>query len=281
MMEELDSSSIFLVEIDKIRPNRYNPNEMSEEEFNTLVENMRREGPPGTNPLEIRPLDASTWEIIDGFHRHKGAKLLGWKKIRCTVREVDEDRAQEINYAKNKLRGHINPWKEAEMFSSAWRKFGSQEAVAKKFGVTRNHVVSTLALGKIPSEIREKIPHNTNRSILEVLASIEGLSEQKAFIMKIFNGITVRQAEYYLRKLKQTEESEEPTFISFLIQIRQPNDINKSRIYEALKQAGIEADVTLFCKASMLSNTGICQLTGCQCIDYPRCIEKKGRTERK
>lgn len=47
---------IVLVEVDKIMLNKYNSNEMSEEEFNALVENLRREGPHGTSPIEVRSI---------------------------------------------------------------------------------------------------------------------------------------------------------------------------------------------------------------------------------
>jgi len=200
--EEKVAGKVILVETDRIRPNRYNPNEMSDEEFSALQENMKKEGPHGTSPLEVRPLDASSWEIIDGFHRWKASRLLGWKKIRCIVREVDEDRAQEINYEKNRLRGHINPFKEAELFYSTWSKIKTQEAVAKKFGVSQPYVADRLSLRKVPDEVRGIIPRGINPSLLEILARIDDPSDQETLAKKIAEGCTVRDAEAFVKGLE-------------------------------------------------------------------------------
>ena len=209
--EEKVAGRIVLVEADRIRPNKYNPNEMSDEEFNALLENMKKEGSHGTSPLEVRPLNASTWEIVDGFHRWKAAKLLGWNKIRCIVREVDEDRAQEINYEKNRLRGHINPFKEAEMFNAKWKKLMRQDDVAKKFGVTQPYVADALSLIKIPDEVREIIARAINRPsprVLRILATIDPI-DQEILAKKIASpeGCTVREAEAFAKGLGTEEET--------------------------------------------------------------------------
>ena len=94
------------------------------------------------------------------------------------VREVDEDRAQEINYAKNKLRGHINPFKEAELFFHTWEKVKRLEDIGKKFGVSISYVSETVSLRKIPDEVQKIIPRGINRSLLEILARLEDPSEQ-------------------------------------------------------------------------------------------------------
>jgi co-chaperonin GroES (HSP10) len=54
--EESLTGKILLMDVDQIQTNPYNPNEMRDDEFKALVENMRREGPHGTSPIEIRPL---------------------------------------------------------------------------------------------------------------------------------------------------------------------------------------------------------------------------------
>jgi hypothetical protein len=58
---ELIAGKIRLVEVDDIQPNQYNPNEMSEEEFKALVENMKQEGPHGTSPIEVRLIKGSDY----------------------------------------------------------------------------------------------------------------------------------------------------------------------------------------------------------------------------
>jgi ParB family chromosome partitioning protein len=202
--EELTAGKIMWASLSSFHPNKYNPNEMTPEEYAALGANMIKEGPHGTDPLTVRP-DGMGFEIIDGEHRWKKAGELKWERIRYVVREVDEDRAQEINYAKNKLRGHINPWKEAELFSSAWSKFKTQEVVAKKFGVTQPYVADALSLLKVPDEVREIIARaiiQPSSRVLRILASLEDPTDQEALAMEIANGITVREAEDFVKNLE-------------------------------------------------------------------------------
>ena len=223
---ELLAGKILLVEIDVIQPNQYNPNEMSEEEFKALVENMKREGPHGTDPLLVRPLDKG-FELIDGEHRHRSAQQLGWEKIRVTVRKVDEHRAQEINYAKNRLRGHINPFKEADLFASNWKRLGTQEAVANKFEVSRQYVTDALSLLKIPDEVREKIDARaSSRRTLRILATIDDPADQEKLAEKIGQGITVREAQTFASSLK-AEVGSEPTSVDTGLPTSEPTKVPK------------------------------------------------------
>jgi len=213
-LKPLAQDEVLWVELGKLKPNRYNPNEMSEEEFQPLLENMRKEGPNGTDPLLIRPLGADDWEIIDGFHRYKAAGVLAWPKIRCMVRRVDEDRAQEINYAKNKLRGSINPWKEAELFEASRKKGLTQEAIAKKFGLSsRQYVESTLSLLRVSPTVRQFAPRGANRSLLELLARVDDPVKQTILAKRITHpqGCTVREAEQLLNTLEQYPSEPSPT----------------------------------------------------------------------
>lgn len=146
-----------------------------------------------------------SYEVIDGEHRLRAAKLLGWKKIRCIIREVDEDRAQEINYAKNKLRGHINPWKEAELFNQAWKKLVTQDAVAKKFGVSQPYVADAMSLMRVSDEVKQIIARaiiQPSSRVLRILASLEDPTDQEALAKEIAEGITVRDAAFFVQDLK-------------------------------------------------------------------------------
>lgn len=200
-LEELDEEKIsvgkiVLIERGRIKPNKYNLNEMTDEEFLALLENMRKEGLRGMDPILIRPF-YNVFEIIDGAKRFKVAQVLKWPKLQCIIREMDEDRAKEINYAKNKFRGHINPFKEADLFYGFWRKLGTQKAVAEKFGVSQPYIVNTLVLRRIPEEIQRIIPQGIARSYLEVLARVEDPADQERLAEKIVQGITVREAREY------------------------------------------------------------------------------------
>lgn len=203
------ASDDVIVQLDpqRIHANKYNPNEMASEDFNALLENMKREK---ISPIEVRPIEGGQFEVIDGEHRLMAAKRLNWTSINCIVRGVDEDRASEINYAKNRLRGSINPWNEAELFYAFKAKLGTQEEVAKKFGVSLDYVHKRLTLNRIPEEIQRITPRGVLPSLLEVLARVEDPADQEKLAKKIADGITVREAETFVSKLRPPVEAPPP-----------------------------------------------------------------------
>lgn len=88
----VDISNQILVPIDKIRPSPRNPRKMTDTKFNYLVENIRENG--FNDPILV---DKGVWEngnlvgedeiyeIIDGNHRFRAAKLVGLTEIPCLV----------------------------------------------------------------------------------------------------------------------------------------------------------------------------------------------------
>lgn len=178
-----------------IKPNPYNPNEMTEEEFTALVESMRREGPREMTPIEVRLLEGGLYQLIDGEHRWEAARRMDWTRIRCMVRKVDADRAMEINYVKNRLRGRFNPFKEAEVFQIAYGRLETQAAVADRYGVSQTYVAQTLALRKMPEEVQRIIPRGINRSVLEVLSRVDDPGDLESIAKQMSRETTVHEAE--------------------------------------------------------------------------------------
>ncbi len=90
-----------LIEVDKIEPNKFNPNVMPEAEYQALKQDMLVHGVNGVDPILVSikkifygsgPLTSAEFSgdqyvVIDGEHRWQVAKELGWKEIRgCSSR---------------------------------------------------------------------------------------------------------------------------------------------------------------------------------------------------
>jgi len=180
--------------LNSIRENAFNPNVMTEEEFKDLVEDMRRVGPEGVDPIHVRRLEDG-YEIIDGAHRFRVAQELGWNDIRCWVHEMDESEARAFNYEKNRLRGRIDPFKEAELFKWELDRGLSDEEIAKKYGLRhRQRVWEKLSLLNIAPEVRGLCP--TGRTMTEMhlraIARLEHPEQQ----MKLAKGIVEEHLSY-------------------------------------------------------------------------------------
>lgn len=153
--------------LDKVEPNKFNPNVMAPEEFESLKTDMKQTGPRsplGINPIVVSPktvfysdpeADADMFVIIDGENRWTAAKEIGWTVIPYERRDVAEAVAKAMNYRRNKERGNMDPLKEAALFKSELGQRLNQDAIAKKYNISRSYVANRLQLLKLDEQVVE------------------------------------------------------------------------------------------------------------------------------
>jgi ParB/RepB/Spo0J family partition protein len=109
---------ITMIAVDKVQPNKYNPNVVPEKIMELLKKSIETGGIE--QPVLVRE-DANekgAYIIIDGEHRWKTAKDLGIKHIPCTIKDIDENEAKIQTINMNKLRGEFDSLKLAEVLKS-------------------------------------------------------------------------------------------------------------------------------------------------------------------
>ena len=124
------------IPLEKIKKNSFNSNEMSGEEYERFRESIVKFSMK--DPIKVRPKD-SFFEIIDGEHRFKVAKELGWQKIGAKVEDCTEDEAKVRNSRYNN-RGHLNPVKEFKKWFEHTKSGWTHEKISREYGIDRSHV---------------------------------------------------------------------------------------------------------------------------------------------
>lgn len=174
-----------LIPIDKIRPSPRNPREMSATKFNYLVKNIEENG--FNDPIlvasgiwengEIKN-EGEIYEVIDGNHRLKAAKLLGLTHLPCLIfpRRLTPIQRDYMGVRYNSLHnsGYVND-KFTEIVNDLLKEFKDREEVINLFMQDRseferyyNDVRSSL-----PDEIKEKLPKTAEEiKTIDDLASI-------------------------------------------------------------------------------------------------------------
>jgi ParB/RepB/Spo0J family partition protein len=84
--------------------------------------------------------------LIDGYKRWEAARELGWHNIRAIIADITLDEALEFNYKKNKIRGTVDPLKEATYFRylAEVRKMPA-EKISDNFGMSIRRVYQILS----------------------------------------------------------------------------------------------------------------------------------------
>lgn len=93
----------------KIFPNSFNPNVMSEAEFEMLEKNVNEVG--FLDPILVIPDQDDTWTIIDGEHRWESRRITGEKDTPCIVVDpkIFNDKVMKLETVRmNKIRGSFD-----------------------------------------------------------------------------------------------------------------------------------------------------------------------------
>lgn len=164
----------------RIRPNRYNPNVMSEIERAKLLESMKQPNALEQRIIKVRPLKASQspdgnydHEIIDGENWHWGSLKLDWPKVKCEINECTELEAMAMCYNINANRGEIDWHKEAKMMGLMAETM-IQRDIARDLGLEKSYVSRRLAILELGEEnINKAKEKGISVSALEEIAAIK------------------------------------------------------------------------------------------------------------
>jgi len=152
MNKEKIYSEIIMVKTTEVVPNKYNPNIMENEKFESLMEDLKENGWIG-QPVVVN----KKFEIIDGFHRWRAASILNFEKIPVVIFQPESEEHQKIvTIALNSKRGEMNPLKLAGLISELNQKYTLDE-LSLKLGFGVADLKDKLALTQVTVEFMEKL----------------------------------------------------------------------------------------------------------------------------
>jgi len=103
-----------IVKIDEIIPNPWNPNRMPEPLFTKMKAVIAEKGLFGS--IIVRPY-AGCYQILDGEHRLKACKELGWKEcpVECSIKEITDEETKFWTIYFNNMKGKDDIEKRAKL----------------------------------------------------------------------------------------------------------------------------------------------------------------------
>lgn len=107
--------------IERVQPNHWNPNKMTDKGFERLLKEIQETG--FIEPIQVVPQDDGKYLILGGEHRYRAVKALGYQTIPCLVvnderyqGEKGKDALKFITMRLNVLRGRVDPGKFLEYY---------------------------------------------------------------------------------------------------------------------------------------------------------------------
>lgn len=221
-MADFYSNSIFWVEVDKVRPNPYQPRrEFDELQLKDLSESIRQYGvmqPLTVSRVEYQKDDggiAVEYELIAGERRLRASKLAGIAQVPVIIRMGDTSQEKlELAIIENLQRADLNPVERAQAFARLAAEFKLAHAdIGKKMGRSREYVTNTLRILSLPEEMLGalsggKITEGHTRPLLMLTDRPE---EQMVLFKEIMNKkVTVREAERAARTIAVERARKQP-----------------------------------------------------------------------
>lgn len=202
---------IFFVEVEKIRPNPYQPRrEFNPTHLQELADSIRQYGI--LQPLVVTRIEEETetgiqtyYELIAGERRLRASKIAGLREVPAIIRteEVDSRSKLELAIIENIQREDLNTLERARAFKRLVDEFGFTHVhVGKQVGKSREYVTNSIRLLALPQEILDalgqgKISEGHTRPLLMLTSKPE---EQKTLFKDILlHRLNVRDAERIAR----------------------------------------------------------------------------------
>ena len=216
MSEEKNfSNSIFLIEVDKISPNPYQPRKTFDERaLASLAESIRQYGvlqPLVVSKIE-RESDSGTqveYELIAGERRLMAAKIAGLHTVPAIIRRPQMEREKlELAIIENIQRADLSPIETARAFARLQDEFRlTQREIAAKVGKSREVIANSVRLLNLPSEIQEAVGDGrVNESQARLLLAIEDIPSQRRLFEEILkNNLSVREIKNRVRQIRSPE----------------------------------------------------------------------------
>jgi ParB family chromosome partitioning protein len=145
--------------VDRIVLSRWNCNYMSEKEFEELKQAIRLNG---IEPIIVRPKN-DWYEVIDGEHRFRAVKELGFTSIPAIVVETDDEDAKARTIVYNIIRGRIDYIKLSEIILEEFKNGSPPESIATKYFMNIDDVNKLLELEKLAPETKAYIQDTIRR----------------------------------------------------------------------------------------------------------------------
>ena len=204
------NDAIFHIEIEKIKPNPFQPRKHFEEEaLKELASSIREFGI--LQPLVVSKIEKETetgtnveYQLIAGERRLQASKLIGLERVPVIIRQVGE-KAEHLELAiiENIQRANLDVIETARAYARLQDEFGlTQREIAQRVSKSRESVANVLRLLGLPTDIQEavskgQISESQGRLLLSVTNPI---IQNQMFKDLLANSYTVRELRHKIEK---------------------------------------------------------------------------------
>ena len=213
-----DEKHLREIPVELVQRGKYQPRrDMDQAALEELAESIRQQGV--MQPIVVRPVSESHFEIIAGERRWRASQLAGLDRVPAIVRDVPDEAAIAMALIENIQRENLNAMEEAIALQRLQDEFElTQAQVAEAIGKSRSTVTNLLRLMNLNNDVKLMLEHGDlemghGRALLALPEDQQLLAANQINA----KSMSVRQTEALVRKLienpgakKSKVESKDP-----------------------------------------------------------------------
>ncbi|QIK56565.1 nucleoid occlusion protein [Erysipelothrix sp. HDW6A] len=191
------------IPVEKIKPNRYQPRTVFDEEsLFELSQSIRENGL--IQPIVVREM-GDYYEIIAGERRYRAMLMAGYQDIPSIISNIDDEESATLALIENIQRENLSVLEEAKAYRDILRIQGiTQKQLANQVGKSQSSIANKIRLLELSDPILEQLG---NRKITErharAMLGLETEKQQEILQEVIGKKLNVAQTEALINKPKK------------------------------------------------------------------------------
>lgn len=206
-------SSISMIELTSIEANPTQPRTYFDQEaLAELAQSIERLGV--IQPITLRKVNGSKYQIISGERRFRAAKIAGLKEVPAYVRIADDEQLLEMALVENIQRENLNAIEVALTFERLMNECSlTQELLADRVGKKRATVANYVRLLNLPAEVQAALRSEIiTMGHARALLGLRSENDQLVVLERtIRNSLSVRALEDIVATMLEGKKAKQPT----------------------------------------------------------------------
>lgn len=189
--------------VEQLQPGQFQPRKkFKSEPLKELACSIQSHGI--IEPLIVRRLTKTTFEILAGERRWRAAQLACLDKVPCLVGDYNDHQALAVTLIENIQRQDLNTIEEAQGFSNLIERFHfHQNEVATLMGKSRSYVANSLRLLNLTLEVQDMlINEKLSSGHARMLVGLQPGLQKKIACQIISLNWSVRKTEQVIKAFK-------------------------------------------------------------------------------
>ena len=211
-MSQFYNDAIFWIEVDKIKPNPYQPRrDFDEAQLKSLADSIRQYGVLQALVVTRKEIEKEgggigvEYELVAGERRLRASRLAGLSQVPALIRSGEDTDQMKLELAiiENIQREDLSPVDRARAFERLSKEFNFTHAeIGKKVGKSREYVSNTLRILTLPEYILTALSENkiSEGHTRPLMMLVDRPQEQETLFKEIiFKKLNVRESESIAR----------------------------------------------------------------------------------